>query len=82
MRRFNLIDQKIFMTPNELIKDNYIFFVSTLINNSLNNDAELENGFAEVRQPFISSKNQRFRKSRCQNKRIIDEFSGNIKILH
>ena len=45
MKRSHLVDQKIFMPLNEVFKDDYISSVSTLIDNSLNNDSNFKMGF-------------------------------------
>ena len=45
MKRSHLVDQKIFMPLNEVFKDDYISSVSTLIDNSLNNDSNFKIGF-------------------------------------
>ena len=42
MKRFNLVDQIIFMPLNEFDKDDYIFSSGALIYNSLNNVQNLK----------------------------------------
>ena len=45
-----------------MIKDGYIFFVSTLIGNSLNKDTKLTCKVVKTRQPFKGLKALSFRK--------------------
>ena len=62
MKRFNLVDQIIFMPLNECDKNDYIFSSGALIYNSLNNDIKLKDGDVEFTQLFTRSKTQFFRK--------------------
>ena len=62
MKRFKLVDQFIFMTLYELVKDNYTFSLGALIYNSLNNDKKLKDGDIEFMQLLTGSKTQLFRK--------------------
>ena len=62
MKRFNLVDQIIFMPLYELVKDNYIFSLDALIYNSFNNDKKLKDGDIEFTQLLTGSKTQFFRK--------------------
>ena len=62
MKRFNLVDQIIFMPLYELIKDNYIFSLGAHIYNSFNNDKKLKDGDIESKQLLTGSKTQFFRK--------------------
>ena len=50
------------MLINEMIKDGYIFFVSTLIGNSLNKDTKLTCKVVKTRQLFKGLKALSFRK--------------------
>ena len=50
------------MLINEMFKDGYIFFVSTLIDHGLNKDTKLTRWFIEVTHLFIGLKTVSFRK--------------------
>ena len=62
MKRFNLVDQIIFMPLYESSKDNYIFSLGALIYNSFNNDKKLKDRDVEFTHLFTRSKIQFFRK--------------------
>ena len=53
MKRFNLVDQIIFMPLSALVKDDYIFSLGALVYNSLNNDTKLKDGDVEFTQLFM-----------------------------
>ena len=50
------------MLINEMLKDDYIFSVSTLIDNNLNKDTRLTFSVVETRQLFKGLKTLSFRK--------------------
>ena len=62
MKRFNLVDQIIFMPLYESSIDNYIFSLGALIYNSFNNDKKLKDEDIEFTQLLTGSKTQSFRK--------------------
>ena len=67
MRRSHFIDQKSFMPTHEIVKDNYIFFESTLVDICLANNTNLKVSFFTLGKLFISSKLQSYRRIRVSN---------------
>ena len=69
MKSYQLFGQKIFEPADDIVKDNSIFFESTLFDICLNSINNLKNRFVALRKLFISSKAQAYRKIMVPNKK-------------
>ncbi|GIR95174.1 MAG: hypothetical protein CM15mP98_01440 [Paracoccaceae bacterium] len=74
--------QKNFIMVCRVTKDRYIFYGSTLTLISIINEKYFVDGIIKIKSLFENLEDEPTKKSQCQSKYIIDEFSRNIKVLY